>query len=90
MPSSVGYLTQLELNPGLTAYGGSDKAPGTNKIVGDGDKFTIGDNINVTCVCCETSLGADIRCHSTPCHTQDSIAFFLEDKKTGQRGVFTG
>ncbi|BEI96281.1 hypothetical protein CcaverHIS631_0112300 [Cutaneotrichosporon cavernicola] len=67
----------LALNPGLTAYAGSDKSPGTNKIVGDGDKFKIGDNINVTC-------------HSTPCHTQDSIAFFLEDNRTGQRGVFTG
>ena len=26
----------------------------------------------------------------TPCHTQDSICFYVEDKKTGQRGVFTG
>lgn len=43
-------LHELELNPGLTAYAGSDKSPGTNKIVGDGDKFIIGDNIDVTCV----------------------------------------
>ena len=30
------------------------------------------------------------RCLHTPCHTQDSICFFIEDKKTKQRGVFTG
>jgi len=33
---------------------------------------------------------ADIRCLATPCHTQDSICFYLEDSKTNQRGVFTG
>lgn len=30
------------------------------------------------------------RCLHTPCHTQDSICFYIEDKKTNERGVFTG
>lgn len=30
------------------------------------------------------------RCLHTPCHTQDSTCFYLEDKKADQRGVFTG
>lgn len=67
---------QLELNPGIKAYGGSDMAPGTNTIVGDGDAFKLG--------------SIDVRCLATPCHTQDSIAFFVEDKAKNQRGVFTG
>lgn len=26
----------------------------------------------------------------TPCHTQDSICYYVKDSKTGQKGVFTG
>ncbi|EIW73671.1 hypothetical protein TREMEDRAFT_25740 [Tremella mesenterica DSM 1558] len=66
----------LSLHPGINAYGGSSKSAGTNVVVGDGDTFKIG-NI-------------DVRCMHTPCHTQDSICFFVEDKETDQRGVFTG
>lgn len=47
---------QLELNPGLTAVAGSDKSPGTTKIVGDGDTFKIGENIAVKCVGGKRSL----------------------------------
>lgn len=37
-------------------------------------------------------LGDDltIRALHTPCHTQDSICYFVEDSKTGERAVFTG
>ena len=38
----------------------------------------------------ESEAGANNRCLATPCHTQDSICFYLEDTKTNQRGVFTG
>jgi hydroxyacylglutathione hydrolase len=38
----------------------------------------------------EESAHLTPRCLHTPCHTQDSICFFLEDKKKNQRGVFTG
>jgi len=67
----------LASQTGVKAYGGSKKAPGTDTIVKDGDTFRIGENINVKCL-------------ATPCHTQDSICFYLEDTKTNQRGVFTG
>ena len=67
----------LSLHPGLKAYGGSTQAPGTNSVMSDGDGFTIGKDIKVKCL-------------HTPCHTQDSICFFVEDQQTGQRGVFTG
>ncbi|OAL32046.1 hypothetical protein AYO22_00916 [Fonsecaea multimorphosa] len=42
-----------------------------------GSKFTIGKNIHVTAL-------------HTPCHTQDSICYFMEDKSTNERVVFTG
>ncbi|ORX40147.1 beta-lactamase-like protein [Kockovaella imperatae] len=74
---SGGNLKFLSLHPGIKAYGGSDKAPGTNHIVKDGDSLKLGQNISIKAL-------------HTPCHTQDSICFFLHDKKTDQKGVFTG
>ncbi|WVQ83003.1 hydroxyacylglutathione hydrolase [Cryptococcus sp. DSM 104549] len=74
---SGGNLKFLSLHPNLKAYGGSKQSPGTNTIVKEGDTFKIGNDI-------------DVRCLHTPCHTQDSICFYVEDKKTGERGVFTG
>lgn len=43
----------------------------------DNETFKIGDNI-------------DVKCIHTPCHTQDSICYYLQDSKTGERAVFTG
>ncbi|KIR29792.1 hydroxyacylglutathione hydrolase [Cryptococcus deuterogattii 99/473] len=74
---SGGNSKFLSLHPNLKTYAGSTQSPGTNTVVKDGDTFTLGQDITVKCL-------------HTPCHTQDSICFFLEDKKTGQRGVFTG
>ncbi|CAO1631957.1 unnamed protein product [Sympodiomycopsis kandeliae] len=70
--------------PETSIWAGSD-TPVMNTLVKDGTTFSIGENINV-------------RCLATPCHTQDSIAFYLEDKRdekdlaSGEikRGVFTG
>ncbi|KIW21439.1 hydroxyacylglutathione hydrolase [Exophiala spinifera] len=39
--------------------------------------FSIGKNIEVTAL-------------HTPCHTQDSICWFMQDRATGERVVFTG
>lgn len=39
--------------------------------------FKIGENIKVTAL-------------HTPCHTQDSICWFMEDAKSGEKVVFTG
>lgn len=43
----------------------------------DRSKFSIGKNIEVTAL-------------YTPCHTQDSICWFMEDKSKDERVVFTG
>lgn len=54
-----------------------------NTLVENGSEFKIGQSIAV-------------KCHATPCHTQDSIAFFLEDTRDDlpqdevKRAVFTG
>ncbi|PWN32522.1 Metallo-hydrolase/oxidoreductase [Meira miltonrushii] len=74
--------------PKAPIYGGSDQVEKVNKIVGKGDSFPLfeGSSINV-------------KTYPTPCHTQDSTAFFLEDSKAKstnvdqqqyQRAVFTG
>jgi len=62
---------------GVTIYGGSSQIPALSKEVKDKDEFVLGNDIKV-------------RCLATPCHTQDSISFFVEDVKTGEKGVFTG
>lgn len=38
------------------------------------------------------NVGDDLRITAlhTPCHTQDSICYYAEDRKTGERAVFTG
>jgi len=65
--------------PGVTVYGGSEQCAGLTHKVADRDTFTIGANLKVTG-------------YHTPCHTQDSTAFFIEDKSgsSEQRAVFTG
>jgi len=64
--------------PGVPIYGGSDAIPALTNQVKDGDEFSIGDNIAV-------------RALSTPCHTQDSICFYVADKnQPSHKGVFTG
>lgn len=72
--------------PSAKVYGGSDQIPALTNAVKEGDHFALfdGSSINVTT-------------RKTPCHTQDSTAFFLEDAnqsvtkgKDYARGVFTG
>ncbi|CAO1634254.1 unnamed protein product [Parajaminaea phylloscopi] len=70
--------------PDTKIWAGSD-TPVMNELVKDGSSFDLGETITV-------------RCHATPCHTQDSIAFYLEDKRSAadlpagevKRAVFTG
>ncbi|KAJ9113163.1 hypothetical protein QFC20_002055 [Naganishia adeliensis] len=60
----------------IKAYAGF-LSPGTNTVVKDKQTFDIAaGNIKVKSL-------------HTPCHTQDSICFFLEDGE-GKKGVFTG
>ncbi|PPQ99113.1 hypothetical protein CVT26_014363 [Gymnopilus dilepis] len=65
--------------PSAPIYGGSDKIPALTKLVKDKDHFTIADNISVKCL-------------ATPCHTQDSICYYVTDSasKSHPGGVFTG
>jgi len=63
--------------PGVVVYGGSEMVAGLTKKIGHKDSFTVGNNIRVTG-------------YHTPCHTQDSTCFFVEDSSKDQRGVFTG
>ncbi|KAF5330412.1 hypothetical protein D9619_005853 [Psilocybe cf. subviscida] len=65
--------------PHVPIYGGSDKVSALTKLVKDKDEFTLGDNIQVKCL-------------ATPCHTQDSICYYVTDKADAAKpgGVFTG
>ncbi|KAJ3574565.1 hypothetical protein NP233_g1677 [Leucocoprinus birnbaumii] len=65
--------------PNAPIYGGSEKVQAVTKIVKDKDEFKIGENINV-------------RCLATPCHTQDSICYYVTDPTDTSHpgGVFTG
>ncbi|KAG8924363.1 Cytoplasmic glyoxalase II, partial [Tulasnella sp. 418] len=63
--------------PDVPIYGGSGKVRAVTKIVQEGDILKVGDNITVKCL-------------ATPCHTRDSICYYVEDVTRSQRGVFTG
>lgn len=65
--------------PSAPIYGGSNKIPKLTHLVKDKDEFVVGENIRV-------------RCLVTPCHTQDSISYYVTDtaKQSQPGGVFTG
>lgn len=73
--------------PGAPVYGGSEQVARVSKIVGKGDSFPLFEGSSI-----------QVKTYPTPCHTQDSVAFFLEDSKQVQRqgneeykrAVFTG
>lgn len=64
--------------PGKPIYGGSDKIPALSQKVKDGDRVD------------DLLKGVGIECLATPCHTQDHICYFVQDKEGGGKGVFTG
>ncbi|SDA01327.1 BZ3500_MvSof-1268-A1-R1_Chr10-1g02583 [Microbotryum saponariae] len=66
----------IQLHPGVTVTGGSDKSPGVNKLLKHQETFEIG-TLKVTAI-------------HTPCHTQDHICYYVEDTKSDERAVFTG
>ncbi|CAE6439610.1 unnamed protein product [Rhizoctonia solani] len=64
--------------PNAPVYGGSEDVPALTHPVKDGDTFSVGENIKVKCL-------------ATPCHTQDSICYYVQDTaQPEQKGVFTG
>ena len=60
----------------LPVIGGKD-CEAVTKTPGHNESFKIGENIEVTAL-------------HTPCHTQDSICWYMQDKKADERAVFTG
>ncbi|PWN48088.1 Metallo-hydrolase/oxidoreductase [Violaceomyces palustris] len=54
--------------PNLPIWGGSDKCPKMTKQLQHGSTFDLLPNVTV-------------KCYGTPCHTQDSICYYLEDKR---------
>ncbi|KAI0747990.1 hydroxyacylglutathione hydrolase [Daedaleopsis nitida] len=68
---------QATAYPDAPIYGGSDKISALTKQVKDKDEFNV--------------AGVHVRCLATPCHTQDSICYYVSDS-TGSHpgGVFTG
>ncbi|KAG8891104.1 Cytoplasmic glyoxalase II [Tulasnella sp. 332] len=64
--------------PDVKVVGGSKSIPALTVTVRDGDTLKIGKSIK-------------IKCMATPCHTQDSICYYVTDSKNpSQKGVFTG
>ncbi|KAG5439406.1 hypothetical protein PCANB_001980 [Pneumocystis canis] len=63
----------LEEYPNITIYGGND-SEGVNYFLKDQEIFKIGE--------------ITVKSLHTPCHTRDSICYFIEDE--GENVVFTG
>ncbi|KAG6836650.1 hypothetical protein H0H93_005480 [Arthromyces matolae] len=82
--------SQAARYPSAVVYGGSDQVPALSRLVKDNDEFTIGDNTHIRLVVNWVDFLNS--CLATPCHTQDSICYYVTDKtKTAQPGcVFTG
>lgn len=72
----AGGNEEVKKNFNVPIIGGRD-CQSVEQIPAHQSKFSIGDNIEVTAL------------HS-PCHTQDSICYYMQDSKTNQRAVFTG
>ncbi|PCH38274.1 hydroxyacylglutathione hydrolase [Wolfiporia cocos MD-104 SS10] len=70
---------QAKQFPGVPIYGGSDKVPALTNLVKDKDEFTVG-------------TGIQVKCLATPCHTQDSICYYVTASGSAEHpgGVFTG
>ncbi|KAF9483830.1 Metallo-hydrolase/oxidoreductase [Pholiota conissans] len=64
--------------PGVPIYGGSEKVQALTNPVEDKSEINLG-NIHIKCL-------------ASPCHTQDSICYYVTDliEKTQPGGVFTG
>jgi len=62
---------------GLPVYGGSEQVKAVTNIVKDEDELVIGDHLK-------------IRCLATPCHTRDSICYYVTDSTDPAKAVFTG
>ncbi|KAL5733058.1 hypothetical protein ACOSP7_032396 [Xanthoceras sorbifolium] len=67
-----------EMVPGIKVYGGSlDNVKGCTDKVENGDKFSLGANVNILSL-------------HTPCHTKGHISYYVTSKEGEDPAVFTG
>ncbi|KAJ3161803.1 hypothetical protein HDU86_006574 [Geranomyces michiganensis] len=62
--------------PNIPVYGYDSRIPALTTPVQDGDVFSIG--------------ALEVKSLFTPCHTTGSVCYYVQDKETGERAVFTG
>ncbi|CAI0459263.1 unnamed protein product [Linum tenue] len=67
-----------EMIPGIKIYGGSlDKVKGCTDEVENGDKISLGADVNIMAL-------------HTPCHTKGHISYYVTGKEAEDPAVFTG
>ena len=70
------HIIQLDEYPSLPVIGGP-QVPELTQPLKDKEVFKIGSDVTVKAL-------------HTPCHTQDSFCYYVEDEASGERAVFTG
>ena len=58
--------------PGVPIYGGN-KVSSVTHVVGHGDKFSLFERCGAP---------VSVSAHATPCHTRDSVCFYVEDERS--------
>ncbi|SCU85626.1 LAME_0D02102g1_1 [Lachancea meyersii CBS 8951] len=71
----VSRLTEIK-GSDVQVICGSHNSPGATQIPKHLQEYTLGD--------------LKIRCIRTPCHTQDSVCYYVRDPNTGEKAIFTG
>ena len=71
----VGELRKMGVSH-LDVICGSNTSPGATKIPKNLQEYSLGD--------------LKIKCIRTPCHTQDSVCYYVSDPNTGEKCIFTG
>ena len=99
-------MLKARLFPSVPIYGGSHQSPALTQLAKGGDQFSIGKTLNVESIFSlslslfplanrnptQPNPWVLTRCLATPCHTQDSICYYVTDpsKSAGGGAVFTG
>src|SRR6266852_5003108 len=91
--------SKARLFPSVPIYGGSHQSPALTRLVKGDDQFTIGKTLNVKSIFSSsltskgpslTQLGPGLllptRCLATPCHTQDSICYYVTNTSKSAGG----
>ncbi|AJU05219.1 Glo4p [Saccharomyces cerevisiae YJM1418] len=69
-------LCQENSGHDIKIIGGSKSSPGVTEVPDNLQQYHLG-NLRVTCI-------------RTPCHTKDSICYYIKDLETGEQCIFTG